>query len=163
MRKLALALGVLVVLLAGSAESALAQGPPTPQQVLSKTLTRAMHQIGGASSAYVVDLQTGQVLFSDAAGIGRPPASVEKLYTTSTALLRFGPNATLSTAIEGVGSLDPTGTWNGTLYLVGGGDPSFGSSSFDHVWYGAGATMQRLVSNLVTSAGIHAIRGGVVG
>ena len=86
----------------------------------------------------MLDLTTGQVLFSQAANTGRLPASVEKLYTTSTALLRLGPNATFTTSILGTGSRDPDGVWDGTLYLRGGGDPTFGSVGFDQSWYGTG-------------------------
>ena len=46
-------------------------------------------------------------------------ASVEKIYTTSTALLRLGPTATFATSILGVGSQNPEGVWDGTLYLRG--------------------------------------------
>jgi D-alanyl-D-alanine carboxypeptidase/D-alanyl-D-alanine-endopeptidase (penicillin-binding protein 4) len=122
-----------------------------------------MSRIGPDSGAYVVDLTTGQTLYSDAAGIPRLPASVQKLYTTSTALLQFGPTATLSTTVWGVGSVDAAGTWTGTLYLKGGGDPTFGSARFDHFAYGGGATVQRLVSNLVRSLHIRAIQGAIVG
>ena len=88
--------------------------------------------------ATCVDLDTGQTLFSQAPNTGRLPASVEKLYTTSTALLRLGPNATFTTSVLGVGSRDPDGVWDGTLYLRGGGDPTFGSVGFDQSWYGTG-------------------------
>jgi D-alanyl-D-alanine carboxypeptidase/D-alanyl-D-alanine-endopeptidase (penicillin-binding protein 4) len=92
------------------------------------------------------------------------PASVEKLYTTSTALLRFGPTATLTTSIWGTGSLDPTtGTWNGVLYLKGGGDPTFGSAGFDRSAYGTGATVQRLVAAFVQALHIKAVQGRIVG
>jgi D-alanyl-D-alanine carboxypeptidase/D-alanyl-D-alanine-endopeptidase (penicillin-binding protein 4) len=121
-----------------------------------------MRAAGRASGAYVVDLNTGQSLFSTAAGTGRLPASVEKLYTTSTALLRFGPNATLTTSILGRGVLSH-GTWIGTLYIRGGGDPTFGSQGFDQSEYGGGATLQRLVANLVRATGIRALKGNVVG
>ena len=55
------------------------------------------------AARYVVDLTTGQPLFSQAANTGRLPASVEKIYTTSTALLRLGPTATFTTSILGDG------------------------------------------------------------
>jgi D-alanyl-D-alanine carboxypeptidase/D-alanyl-D-alanine-endopeptidase (penicillin-binding protein 4) len=122
-----------------------------------------MRQIGGASSAYVVDMNTGTVLYSHAANVGRLPASVEKLYTTSTALLRFGASATLSTTVYGSGWLDAQGVWRGILYLKGGGDPTFGSQSFDQAAYGTGATVQRLVSKLKRSLHLTAIRGWIVG
>jgi|SRR5579884_209244 len=168
MRRLALSLGVVgwlgvVGLLAAGAGGAQAQTPSGAQRALTRTLTRAMRLIGGTSGSYVVDLQTGQPLFSYSAAVGRPPASLEKIYTTSTALLRFGPNATLTTSIRGLGTIDSAGTWHGTLYLVGGGDPTFGSASFDRAWYGAGATMQRLVANLIAATHLTAIQGRIVG
>jgi D-alanyl-D-alanine carboxypeptidase/D-alanyl-D-alanine-endopeptidase (penicillin-binding protein 4) len=137
--------------------------PQTPLAKLKQALRTGMKQAGHSSGAYVVDLNTGAGLFSAAATTPRLPASVEKLYTTSTALLRFGPQATLVTGIYGVGSMSPTGTWNGTLYIRGGGDPTFGSVSFDSYAYGAGATMQRLVHNLIGATGIQAVHGAIVG
>lgn len=133
------------------------------QRTLGRALSKGMRAAGSASGAYVVDLSTGQSLFSAAAGVRRLPASVEKVYTTSTALLRFGPNATLTTSVLGRGTQGRLGTWYGTLYLRGGGDPTFGSASFDQSNYGAGATMQRLVANFVRETGITALRGRVVG
>ena len=156
MRRLASTVGAIGLLLgAGSAQAAASP--------LSASLSRDMGRIGGSSGALVVDLSTKQTLFAQAPGTPRLPASVEKVYTTSTALLRFGPQAKLETTVRGVGALDSSGVWQGTLYLVGGGDPTFGSRSFDHLAYGTGATMQRLVANLVTATGISAIHGRIVG
>jgi D-alanyl-D-alanine carboxypeptidase/D-alanyl-D-alanine-endopeptidase (penicillin-binding protein 4) len=161
-----LALGRLVAVLAAGV--ALLAGPAgalaaSPQQALKKALRAGIRAAGSSSGAYVVDLSTGSPLYGYKAGIGRLPASVEKLYTTSTALLRFGPSATLTTQVLGVGSVDATGTFNGTLYLKGGGDPTFGSNSFDRANYGTGATMQRLVRTLVQTTGIKALQGAIVG
>jgi D-alanyl-D-alanine carboxypeptidase/D-alanyl-D-alanine-endopeptidase (penicillin-binding protein 4) len=127
------------------------------------SLNGSMGQAGGAGGAYVLDLSTGQPLYSNKAGVMRLPASVEKLYTTSTALLLYGPNATLTTSIYGKGQLQGNGQWSGTLYLRGGGDPTFGSSSYDHYAYGSGATIQRLVTNFVRESGIKSLRGRIVG
>jgi D-alanyl-D-alanine carboxypeptidase/D-alanyl-D-alanine-endopeptidase (penicillin-binding protein 4) len=127
-------------------------------------LRRDLRQIGGASGAYVVDLNTRQVLFSRHVDVRRLPASVEKLYTTSTALLRFGPTAKLTTSVLGRGWLDQRGFWHGTLYLRGGGDPTFGRASFDRSFYGrAGGTVQALVANLISRSGITGVRGTIVG
>jgi D-alanyl-D-alanine carboxypeptidase/D-alanyl-D-alanine-endopeptidase (penicillin-binding protein 4) len=122
-----------------------------------------MREIGGASGAYVVDMNTGQALFSQAPSVARMPASVEKIFTTSTALLRFGPGATLTTSVMGTGTIDAQGTWHGVLYLKGGGDPTFGSASFDRAAYGGGATVQALVSNLLHQLHITRLAGSVVG
>jgi D-alanyl-D-alanine carboxypeptidase/D-alanyl-D-alanine-endopeptidase (penicillin-binding protein 4) len=88
---------------------------------------------------------------------------VEKLYTTSTALLRFGPGARLRTRVLGVGSVAAGGAWHGSLFLKGGGDPTFGSVSFDQSLYGTGASMHQLVGNLIRSTGITSVSGHIVG
>ncbi len=157
----AVALAVVAVALTAPAGALAARPRATPQQSLSAALTSGLHAAGGASGAYVVDMTTGAVLFAAGAQTGHLPASVEKLYTTSTALLRFGPAARLSTRLLGSGSMTPGGTWMGTLYLKGGGDPTFGSSVFDRLNYGTGASIQHLVANLVHATGIKAIRGRI--
>jgi D-alanyl-D-alanine carboxypeptidase/D-alanyl-D-alanine-endopeptidase (penicillin-binding protein 4) len=128
---------------------------------LRRSLNAGMRQAGNYSGAYVVDLTANQELFSHNANTPRLPASVEKLYTTTTALTRFGANANLSTTVLGSGQ-QVGSTFNGTLYLRGGGDPTFGSAGFDSRAYGTGATMQHLVSNLVSVTGIKQLKGGVV-
>jgi D-alanyl-D-alanine carboxypeptidase/D-alanyl-D-alanine-endopeptidase (penicillin-binding protein 4) len=95
---------------------------------LRSSLRRAMRATSPASGAYVRDLTTGRTLFSYKAGTKRSPASVEKLYTTSTALLRFGPAAALTTTVLGTGSLDALGIYHGDLYLRGGGDPTLSTT-----------------------------------
>ncbi len=122
-----------------------------------------MRNAGGAGSAYVLDLNTGKALFSWVAGAGRLPASVEKLYTTSTALLRFGPNATLTTRVLAAGTFDRHHRFHGILWLKGGGDPTFGSASFDQSAYGTGATIGQLADNLIRNTGIKSIQGRIVG
>jgi D-alanyl-D-alanine carboxypeptidase/D-alanyl-D-alanine-endopeptidase (penicillin-binding protein 4) len=165
MQRVLPALGALISLLAAApvAASASAQRAHSAQSSLAATLGQDMAQIGGASGALVVDLNTGQTLFSDQAGTGRLPASTEKVYTTSTALIRFGPNATLSTAVAGKGWLGNRGIWHGTLYLQGGGDPTFGSAGFVGSAYGgSGATVEQLARGL-RKAGIKGVVGQVVG
>ena len=76
------------------------------------------------AGAYVRDLDTGTTLYARKENVARPPASVEKLYTTSTALLRFGPTATLHTQVVATGALDELGVWRGDLYLRGAGAAS---------------------------------------
>jgi D-alanyl-D-alanine carboxypeptidase/D-alanyl-D-alanine-endopeptidase (penicillin-binding protein 4) len=161
-RRLVLTWGAVAMMLGAAPASAAAQSPAA-ERTLTKALNHDIGQIGGASSAYVVDLNTGQPLYSAAANVARMPASVEKIYTTSTALLRFGPNATLATAVLGTGRLDARGTYHGTMYLKGGGDPTFGSTGFDNAAYGTGATVQRLVSNLIQALHIKAVTGRIVG
>jgi serine-type D-Ala-D-Ala carboxypeptidase/endopeptidase (penicillin-binding protein 4) len=128
---------------------------------LKRSLNTGMRQAGNYSGADVVDLTTDRELFSHNANTPRLPASVEKLYTTTTALARFGANANLSTTVLGSGQQRGS-TFDGTLYLRGGGDPTFGSAAFDHRAYGTGATMEHLVANLVSATGIKTLTGKVV-
>jgi len=146
--------------LAAPAAPAAAAGTATLQADIAAQLALA----GPHDGAYVYDITAKQALFSERAGSMRPPASVEKLYTATTALALMGPSGTLQTTVFGVGQLLAGGTWEGNLYLRGGGDPTFGSSSFIRsVYGGVGASVSRLVSALVGSAGIHRITGSVLG
>lgn len=148
-------LTVLLVLAAGAGTAAAAP--------FDRLVAGGLARAGGASGGYVLDTTTGRVLAAVRADTTRNPASVEKLYTTATALLRFGPDATLQTRVLGVGALDPaTGTWNGDLYLRGGGDPTFGSAAFDRAAYGTGATISALAT-AVRAAGVQQVAGHVYG
>jgi D-alanyl-D-alanine carboxypeptidase/D-alanyl-D-alanine-endopeptidase (penicillin-binding protein 4) len=148
---------------AGAISPATAGAASRSLRSLTRTLGHGIRAAGRFSGADVVDLDTGQTLYSYKSAVRRLPASVEKLYTTSTALIRFGPRARLQTRVLGVGEFDATGTWHGTLYLKGGGDPTFGAQGFDRYFYGTGATMERLVANLVEQTGIKAVQGTIVG
>jgi serine-type D-Ala-D-Ala carboxypeptidase/endopeptidase (penicillin-binding protein 4) len=137
---------------AGSAAAAPLDG------LVASGLARA----GGGSGGFVLDTTTGRTLAAVRADTPRIPASVEKLYTASTALLRFGANGTLQTRVMGVGTLDDAGTWHGDLYLRGGGDPTFGSASFTRLAYGLGTTVSTLAAR-VRAAGIMRVTGRVRG
>jgi serine-type D-Ala-D-Ala carboxypeptidase/endopeptidase (penicillin-binding protein 4) len=131
---------------------------------LQADLSHQLQIAGPASGVYVYDLTAHQALFTERAETLRPPASVEKLYTASTALELMGATARLSTNVLGSGHLVPGGIWEGNLYLRGGGDPTFGSSSFIHSHYGGqGASVTALVTQLVRADGIHHIIGKIEG
>jgi serine-type D-Ala-D-Ala carboxypeptidase/endopeptidase (penicillin-binding protein 4) len=152
---LALALATLPASSAGAAVSLAG---------LQSDLTHQMQLSGSRSSAYVYDLSAKQALFASRDTVQRPPASVEKLYTATTALQRLGSTARLSTTVLGAGQLNAEGVWEGDLYLHGGGDPTFGDSSFIRSHYGgAGASISTLVSQLVHNDGIRAVRGSIYG
>jgi D-alanyl-D-alanine carboxypeptidase/D-alanyl-D-alanine-endopeptidase (penicillin-binding protein 4) len=137
----------------------------TPQElvVLRAALSKALGKGGPETGAMVYDLTAKQTLFAVRAGVGRPPASVEKLYTTVATLNDLGPNARLKTSVVGDGHLGAGGVWQGNLYLVGGGDPTFGDGTFNRVWeQGYGPTANDLVGQLVHD-GIRQVTGWVIG
>ncbi len=158
MRLAVLLAAVTCALLAAStAPAALAQNS------LEAPLAHEMRLAGAESGAYVYDLTKATTLFSERAEVPHPPASVEKLYTATTALELMGPEATLATSVIGTGHPGPDGRWEGNLYLKGGGDPTFGSASFVEARYGGqGATVTKLAA-LVKAAGIKEVTGNVDG
>ncbi len=115
------------------------------------SLARQMRAAGAGSSALVVDLDAGRRVFSSRPGRRRLPASVEKLYTTSSALLTLGPDTTLDTRVLVTTAPDLAGTVAGDLYLRGAGDPTL-----------AGADLRDL-ADAVVRAGVTRVRGRVVG
>ena len=161
---LALALAAVAAAPAGaSAAQRRAPGPARAHAatLLTAALDRGMRAAGRASGAYVLDLQTGRPLYANQATTGRMPASVEKLWTTSAVLADFGPNARLQTTVFAAGAVTG-GTFRGTLYLHGGGDPTFGSAAFDGANYGTGATVEALAAAVVRTLGLRAVRGTIV-
>jgi D-alanyl-D-alanine carboxypeptidase/D-alanyl-D-alanine-endopeptidase (penicillin-binding protein 4) len=124
---------LLAALLAPAAQAA---GPASTARLLD----RQMHRASGG--AYVVDLDTGAVLYSRAPDVPRIPASVNKLYTTAAALTRYGAEGQLTTEVLGDAAL-ADGLLDGNLYLRGGGDPGFSRAearAFARVLAGSGLT-----------------------
>jgi D-alanyl-D-alanine carboxypeptidase/D-alanyl-D-alanine-endopeptidase (penicillin-binding protein 4) len=140
--------------------------PPTPPAgaaALREQLARLLGQAGPASGASVYDLSDRLSLFATRQGVARPPASVEKLYTSAAVLRELGPDATLQTRVLGRGSLGSGGAWHGDLYLVGGGDPTFGEEAFNRTWeFGYGPTAVQLADQLQAD-GIRRVTGAVIG
>ncbi len=145
-----------------AAANATAPLPPAVAE-LALRLTRQWASAGTGSGAYVYDLTSGRPLFSLRADVMRPPASVEKLYTSVAVLTELGAGARLHTQVLGTGHLGPGGVWHGDLYLRGGGDPTFGDGTFNSVWEGGyGPTAEQLVTRLI-SLGIRRVTGMVIG
>ena len=142
--------------------------PPAPKpspalRRLAAALNAALRSAGRASGAVVYDLTSRHTLYSVRGGVARPPASVEKLYTSLAVLSDLGPGTELQTSVLGSGHLGPGGVWHGNLYLRGGGDPTFGDGEFNRVWEaGYGPTAHQVVAEL-TRVGIRRVTGRVFG
>jgi D-alanyl-D-alanine carboxypeptidase/D-alanyl-D-alanine-endopeptidase (penicillin-binding protein 4) len=145
---------VLLLFLLPAAEAA--------AQTLPGRLRSAMRSTSAASGAYVVNADTGRVVFRYRHTRPRILASNTKLYTTAAALARFGVDGRLDTEVRGVGALTEDGVFEGNLYLVGGGDPTFGSRRFATRSYGSGGTVESLAA-LLEDAGIKQVTGRIVG
>jgi D-alanyl-D-alanine carboxypeptidase/D-alanyl-D-alanine-endopeptidase (penicillin-binding protein 4) len=144
----------LLLALAGSASAA----DPCAQ------MTAWLHAGGGASSGLmVVDAETEEVVCESGADTPRPLASNTKLFTTSAALAKLGPNLKIPTKVMTDGTVDANGVLHGSLYLQGGGDPTLGTPSFyDSYLAGLGTNIFALVPQL-KRAGIKQVTGRLYG
>ncbi len=156
------AVAVVGALLAGLllVAPAFAAGPRTLAGLRS-SLNAQMKQAGPRSGAYVVDLTSGRTLYDKRSSTRLVPASLEKLYTTSAALLSMGPDTRLSTAVLSAGRRVGS-TWDGDLYLRGSGDFTYGSAAFNRRAYGGGGTALALALAL-RGQGITRVTGSVLG
>jgi len=143
--------------------TAASQRPHTAaERTLETSLGKWLNMAGPSSGVLVYDLSDGSGLYASHPGYGRPPASIEKLWTTTTVLNLLGSGARLDTTVLGAGH-ESHGVWHGNLYLHGGGDPTFGDATFNHIWnQGYGSTPAELIVQL-KRRGIHRVTGHVYG
>jgi D-alanyl-D-alanine carboxypeptidase/D-alanyl-D-alanine-endopeptidase (penicillin-binding protein 4) len=89
------------------------------------------------------------------------PASCQKIVTTSTALLMFGPDFQFKTILQYDGSFDATtGSLKGDIYIRGGGDPTLGSEKFSSTLIDT--LLQKWMSQ-IKKLGIKKIDGRIIG
>jgi D-alanyl-D-alanine carboxypeptidase/D-alanyl-D-alanine-endopeptidase (penicillin-binding protein 4) len=139
---------LLVLLLLGLvAPAASAAGLAATQRALG----REMAASGSAAGAYVVDLDSGSQLYASRPDVKRIPASVNKLFTTATALERFGPDHTFQTDVLATVAPDELGVVDGDLYLRGGGDPTFTTAA------------ARTLARGLAASGVTEVTGRVIG
>jgi D-alanyl-D-alanine carboxypeptidase/D-alanyl-D-alanine-endopeptidase (penicillin-binding protein 4) len=80
----------------------------------------------GIASLYVVDAQTGQVVFDKNSRIGLAPASTQKIITSVTAFELLGKEYRYKTEMGITNKLE-NGLTGKNLNIIGNGDPTFGS------------------------------------
>jgi D-alanyl-D-alanine carboxypeptidase/D-alanyl-D-alanine-endopeptidase (penicillin-binding protein 4) len=131
--------------------------------VLVRKLAHQMSLAGSGSGAYVYDVTTGEELYQDRGTQMRAPASVEKLYTSTATLMEMGPTARLTTKVLSTGHLGEDGTFEGNLYLYGGGDPTFGTRAFIAGHYENKGTSVSMLVEALKRQGIRKVRGDIEG
>lgn len=124
---------------------------------------RLVYGGGAASGLFVIDADSGKPLCARAAKRPRVLASNTKLFTTSTALTRFGPGYRIVTRLLSDGALDRRGVLHGSLWLQGAGDPTLGAPSFyDRYGGGLGTNLFALKGQL-RRAGVRGVTGRLYG
>lgn len=110
---------------------------------------------------YVKDMTSGSVVADYNSEMSITPASTMKLVTTATAFQLLGRGYKFKTRIMHTGTFDTlTGTINGDLYLVGGGDPTLGSRYYND----AGSERNFLMrwADTLYQMGVRKVTGKVV-
>ncbi|HET6830535.1 MAG TPA: D-alanyl-D-alanine carboxypeptidase [Solirubrobacterales bacterium] len=126
---------------------------PIGRGALSRKLRRLARKAPGSSGYFVTRIggKSKGAIFDRNAGRRRKLASNEKLFTTATALHRLGPKWRIPTRVKVSGRVTRNGRVRGDLYLIGGGDPSFGADGV------------RDLARQVHAAGIRRVAGRVIG
>ncbi|HEY0372597.1 MAG TPA: D-alanyl-D-alanine carboxypeptidase/D-alanyl-D-alanine-endopeptidase [Thermoanaerobaculia bacterium] len=83
------------------------------------------------SSIQVVELETGRVVAERNPHMPVAPASNMKLFTTAAAIDMLKPSFEVTTGVYARGEVDPNGTLNGDVRIVGRGDPTIGGRFHD--------------------------------
>ena len=114
----------------------------------------------GTWGVMVISLTNGDTLYGLNADHLLLPASTMKLYTSASALDRFGPAHQFHTEILRDGTQLADGTIDGDLIFVGAGDPSL---SPRYAEWNDGVKPMDAIADLVVAAGIRRVTGDIVG
>lgn len=165
-----LAFGVLALTAAAPAQARVPEKTPKRHLEASIRRTMASSPTRKATPGILV-LRAGRSAVAINADRTFLPASLLKLATTTTAILRFGPDHRFPTRLLG---RVPTGGVTGTVTLVGGGDPTFASEAYrrEHFVpkpddpipvpvFASGSPTVETLAAAVAAAGVRRIQGDV--
>ncbi|HEY0387655.1 MAG TPA: D-alanyl-D-alanine carboxypeptidase/D-alanyl-D-alanine-endopeptidase [Gaiellales bacterium] len=115
---------------------------------------------GSGTGIAVYDTTSDRALYRLHSRTELKPASNMKLTTAAVVLADLGAGGRLRTRVYATGTVTG-GTLTGSLWLVGGGDPSLSTGSFRrHAFGGAGSSVRDLAT-AVRHAGIRRVSGRV--
>lgn len=160
----------LVFAAPGGAQKAAAPGRAPAKQALARSIELAIAESPAASSAAwgieATDLRTGKTLYQLNPTHFFVPASNTKLFSTSLALTRLGPDFTFETRVTAAGAPDANGVIDGDISLVGGGDPNLSGRTLPYRMGAAAGDPLAPLADLaaqVAAAGVTRVNGDVVG
>jgi serine-type D-Ala-D-Ala carboxypeptidase/endopeptidase (penicillin-binding protein 4) len=110
------------------------------------------------ASIQIVELETGRVVAERNPTQAITPASNMKIFTTAAAIDLLKPSFQVTTGVYVRGTIDPTGTLNGDVKIVGRGDPTIGGRFHDG---SSTAVMQQWAADL-RRAGIKTVSGDLI-
>jgi D-alanyl-D-alanine carboxypeptidase/D-alanyl-D-alanine-endopeptidase (penicillin-binding protein 4) len=149
---------------------AAAQSAQPKTQPLAERIERLFAQSPVTRTAFwgiqATDLATGKTLYELNANRFFVPASNTKLFSTSLALTRLGPDFTFQTRVQAAAAPDSAGRLAGDIRLMGGGDPNLSARAIPYrMGPVAGDALAALadLADQVAARGTLRIDGDVVG
>ncbi|HEY2716757.1 MAG TPA: D-alanyl-D-alanine carboxypeptidase/D-alanyl-D-alanine-endopeptidase [Solirubrobacterales bacterium] len=139
--------------------AALVAGPAQAANACAQMKSYLAQGSGSGGGLLVVDAESGDVACSSAASTPRPLASNMKLFTTSAALAKIGPETRIPTKVFESGTVDADGVLHGNLYLQGGGDPALGTPGFYNGYLAGLGTNIFALTPQIKAAGITSVTG----
>jgi D-alanyl-D-alanine carboxypeptidase/D-alanyl-D-alanine-endopeptidase (penicillin-binding protein 4) len=130
-----------------------AAGSTPLQQAVGLEVGRAV-RLSSAMGVHIVEVGSGDVVYTYNADDPRTIASNTKLFTTAAALDAFGPGYLFETRLAMRGQVQD-GVLHGDLGIVGGGDPNISGRAFDGDSYGA----FRLWARELGARGVRRVEG----
>jgi D-alanyl-D-alanine carboxypeptidase/D-alanyl-D-alanine-endopeptidase (penicillin-binding protein 4) len=112
----------------------------------------------GEASLEVVEVVNGSVVAEHNARMPLAPASNMKLFTTAAAIDILRPTFQVTTTVYARGIVDPAGTLEGDVKIVGHGDPTIGGRFHDGH---ATAVIEDWITDM-KRAGIKTVRGNLI-
>lgn len=132
--------------------------PPSASQQVRRIIGK-----GASARAYwgisVVDIQSQAVVAEVNPDQLLIPASILKLLTGYGALATYGPDHRFTTVFLSPTAVSPDGTIKGTLYIRGGGDPSWTYRFFEDDFQ---LPVEGLVQEFLRQSGVRRIEGDIV-
>jgi len=109
-------------------------------------------------SLYVVETNSGKVVYNFNEQTGLTPASTQKLFTSVAAFELLGNDYRFKTESGYDGEIK-NGVVDGNFYIVGYGDPTFGSFRYASA---NAEEIKKKLSGAINAAGIKAVKGNIV-
>jgi len=140
--------------------------PPAPAPVaVGTTFEERLGSLVNGSTASsadtsieIVDLESGRVIAERNPHMPLAPASNMKLFTTAAAIDMLKPTFEVKTQVYMRGTVDPNGTLNGDVKVVGRGDPTIGGRFHD----GDATEVLREWASDLKSAGVKTVAGDLI-
>ena len=109
-------------------------------------------------SVQIVEVESGKIIAERNPHLPLAPASNMKLFTTAAAVDLLHPDFEITTTVYVRGNIDPTGTLNGDVKVVGHGDPTISGRFHDGH---ATAVIEEWVTDL-KRAGVKSVHGNLI-